>query len=125
MKPSLSLEVTVGPFQLALHQGNGVLLTDQDGQIPPSSDKGFYFFDTRLLSSWSIYANGEPWDLLTGGNISHYACRIFLTDRLFSTPFGVVPARSLGLTIGRWMSGGIHEDLDLANHGMETVRFSL
>ena len=60
----MALEIAVGPSQLALHQGQSVLITDRDGQIPWPSDKGLYFFDTRLISSWSIYANGENWDLL-------------------------------------------------------------
>ena len=77
----MALEIAVGPSQLALHQGQSVLITDRDGQIPWPSDKGLYFFDTRLISSWSIYANGENWDLLNAGNITHYAARIFLTNR--------------------------------------------
>jgi glycogen debranching enzyme-like protein len=44
------------------------MITDRDGQIPWPSDKGLYFFDTRLISSWSIYANGENWELLNAGN---------------------------------------------------------
>ena len=51
----MALEIAVGPSQLALHQGQSVLITDRDGQIPWPSDKGLYFFDTRLISSWSIY----------------------------------------------------------------------
>ena len=81
----MALEIAVGPSQLALHQGQSVLITNRDGQIPWSSDKGLYFFDTRLISSWNIYANGENWDLLNAGNIAHYATRIFLTNRAILT----------------------------------------
>jgi glycogen debranching enzyme len=121
----MALEITVGPLQLALHQGNSVLVSNQDGQIFWPSDKGLYFFDTRLISSWSIYANGEVWDLLNAGNISHYACRIFLVNRAFSTEDGNVSSRTLGLALGRSISGGVHEDLDLVNHGIKAVRFNL
>jgi len=121
----MAFEITVGSPQLALHQGNSVLLTDQDGQIPWPSDKGLYFFDTRLVSSWKIYANGEPWELLNSGIISHYAVRIFLTNRAIATENGTIAHRTLGLVIGRSISGGIHEDLDLVNHGMKPVRFNL
>src|SRR5216684_4383295 len=91
----MALEIAVGPSQLALHQGNSVLITNRDGQISWPSDKGLYFFDTRLISSWSIYADGE------------------------------VPPRTLGLVLSRSISGGVHEDLDLVNHGMKPVRFNL
>jgi N-terminal domain of (some) glycogen debranching enzymes len=118
-------EIAVGPSQLALHQGQSVLITDRDGQIPWPSDKGLYFFDTRLISSWSIYANGVNWDLLNAGNITHYAARIFLTNRAILTEDGDIPPRTLGLVISRSIGGGVHEDLDLVNHGMKPVRFNL
>ena len=54
----MTLEITVGPPKLAINQGHSVLITDPDGQIPWPSDKGLYSFDTRLISSWKIYANG-------------------------------------------------------------------
>jgi N-terminal domain of (some) glycogen debranching enzymes len=66
----MPVEIAVGPLQLAIYQGHGVLITNQDGQIPWPSDKGLYFFDTRLISSWRIYANGEPWDLLNAGGLA-------------------------------------------------------
>ena len=68
----MALEIAIGPLQLALVQGNSVLLTERDGQIQWPSDKGLYFFDTRVISSWSIYANGESWDLLNAGNVTNY-----------------------------------------------------
>jgi glycogen debranching enzyme len=121
----MALEITVGPSQLALHQGNSVLITNRDGQIPWPSDKGLYFFDTRLISSWRIYANGEAWDLLSEGNITHYASRIVLTNRTIATEGGDIPARTLGLVLCRSIDGGVHEDLDIVNHGMQPVRFNL
>jgi hypothetical protein len=87
--------------------------------------KGVYFFDTRLINSWSIWANGVPWDLLNSGNITHYASRIFLTNGAIPTEDGEIPRRSIALSIGRSLGGGMHKDLDLANHGSKTVRFNL
>ena len=121
----MDLEITVGPSHLALHQGNSVLITKRDGQISWPTDKGLYFFDTRLISSWSVYANGETWDFLNAGNITHYASRTFLTNRAIATEGGEIPPRTLGLVLGRSISGGLHEDLDLVNHGMKPVRFNL
>ena len=36
-----------------------------------------------------------------------------------------MPARSLGFVIGRRLGGGMHEDLDITNHGRKHVRFNL
>src|SRR5436190_7227465 len=121
----MALEITVGPPQLAINEGNVVLVTDPDGQIVFPSEKGVYFFDTRLINSWSISANGVPWDLLNSGNIKHYASRIFLINCAVSTEDGEIPRHSIGLSIGRSLGGGMHEDLDLTNHGPKTVRFNL
>lgn len=55
----MALEVTVGPPRLAISQGYGVLITDPDGQIPWPTDKGFYDSDTRIISSWQIFADGS------------------------------------------------------------------
>ena len=121
----MPLEIKVGPPQIAIHQGQTVLITGEDGQIVFPTDKGLYFLDTRLVSAWSIYANGAPWSLLNGGPIAYYASRIFLTNGDFLSQDGKVPARSLSLVISREIDGGMHEDLNVTNWGVSPVRFSL
>ena len=121
----MPFRVQVGPPQISIHQGQTVLISEESGQINWPSEKGLYFFDTRVVSSWTIYANGEPWELLNGGAVSYYSSRIFLTNRSLRTEDGTIPQRTLGLTISRWISGGMHEDLDITNDSMRTVRFQL
>src|SRR4051812_50008078 len=77
----MSLEIRVGPPQLAIHQGHAVLLTDPDGQIKGRTQKGLFFYDTRVISNWTVYADGEPWDLLNGGTATSFNARIFLANR--------------------------------------------
>ena len=121
----MPFKVQVGPPQIAIHQGQTVLVTDPDGQMNQPSDKGLYFFDTRVIGNWNIYANGEQWELLNGGPTMYCAARIFLTNRAFLTEDGPVPPRTLGLVIGRAIGGGLHEDLDLTNYDAKPVRFQL
>jgi glycogen debranching enzyme len=121
----MTFKVQVGPAQIAIHQGQTVLLTDPGGQVNWPSDRGLYFRDTRVVSTWAIYANGEPWDLLNGGAISHHAARIFLTNRAFLSERGSIAARTLGLMIGRHIDGGVHEDIDITNNSLIPVRFNL
>jgi glycogen debranching enzyme len=121
----MPVEVQVGPPQIAIHQGQTVLISEEDGQIGWPTDKGLYFLDTRLISAWSIYADGEPWILLNGGAIAYYASRIFLTNGDFLSRDGLVPARSLSLIVSREIDGGMHEDLDVTNYGRSPTRFSL
>src|SRR5215468_8220086 len=122
---SLSFKVQVGPPQMTAHQGQTVLVTEPDGRINWPSDKGLYFLDTRIISNWAIYANGEPWELLNGGPINYNAARIFLTNQAILAEDGLIPPRTLGLTISRSISGGMHEDLEITNNSMKPVRFQL
>jgi hypothetical protein len=48
----MAFKVQVGPAQIAIHQGQTVLVT-------------------RVISAWAIYANGTPWDLLNGGAVAY------------------------------------------------------
>jgi glycogen debranching enzyme len=121
----MTVKVQVGPPQIAIHQGQTVLISKEDGQINWPSEKGLYFLDTRVISSWAIYANGEAWELLNGGAISYYASRIFLTNHSLPTEDGTIPPRMLGLTVSRSIRGGVHEDIDVTNNGMIPVRFQL
>jgi hypothetical protein len=68
-----AFRVQVGPPQISIHQGQTVLITEEHGQINSPSEKGLYFFDTRVVSDWTIYANGVPWEPLSGGAISHWS----------------------------------------------------
>ena len=121
----MPFKVQVGPPQIAIHQAMTVLVTEPDGQINWPSDKGLYFFDTRLISAWSVYANGTPWDLLNGGAMNFDAARIFLTNQAFLTEDGPIAAKTLAFEIARVMGQGLHEDLDLTNHSQKPVRFNL
>jgi glycogen debranching enzyme len=121
----MPFKVEVGPPQIAIHQAQTVLVTNPDGQVDWPSDKGLYFFDTRVISAWAVYANGASWDLLNGGAVTYDTARIFLTNSSFLTEDGTVPARSLGFVVGRRLAGGMHEDLDITNHGAKRVHFNL
>jgi glycogen debranching enzyme len=121
----MPFKVQVGPQQVSIHQGQTVLVSEADGQIKWPSEKGLYFRDTRVVSSWTIYANGEPWELLNGGAITHYASRTYLTNRRIPTTDGIIGPRTLGLVISRLISDGVHEDIEITNNGMRRATFQL
>ncbi len=121
----MAFKVEVGPPQISIHYGQTVLITDLDGQVRWPSERGLFFFDTRVVSSWMIYANGEPFDLLSGGATTYYTSTVQLTNRTIPTEDGAIPPRTLGLSVSRSVAGGMHEDLDISNNGMKPVRFQL
>jgi glycogen debranching enzyme len=121
----MAFKVQVGPPQIAIHQAMTVLVTESDGRITWPSDKGLYFFDTRLISAWSVYANGTQWDLLNGGALTFDSSRIFLTNKSFLTEDGPIVQQTLAFGLARVIDQGMHEDLDITNHGMKPIRFNL
>lgn len=121
----MPLQITVGPPQLRVHAGQTVWSSEPDGAIARDSTKGLLFRDTRLLSTWELYANGAPWTLLNSGEVAHYAARAFLTNTAITQREGTIPPGTLGLVLSRWIDGGVHEDLDITNHTMAPVVFTL
>ena len=121
----MSFEIKVGPPQLAIHHGQTVLVCEPNGEIAPPTDKGLYFYDTRLISSWRIYANGTPWDLLNSGAITYFAHRVYLANQEIVTESGEIPPHTLGLVLSRSIGDGLHEDVAVTNHGRKPVRFNL
>ena len=121
----MALEITVGPPLLTINKDHTVLASEPDGQIFPETDKGLYFFDTRLISAYRIFANGVPFDLLNAAPVFYYLSRTFLINAAFETEGGPVPERTVGLELNRIVDGGLHEDLRLTNYGPGAIRFNL
>jgi glycogen debranching enzyme len=121
----MSFKVQVGPPQIAIHQAMTVLVSEPDGQIKWPTDKGLYFFDTRVVSAWSVYANGAEWQLLSGGAIAHDTARMYLTNTGFLTEDGPITAHTLAFALTRQIDGGLREDYEITNHSQKPVRFNL
>lgn len=121
----MSIEITVGAPHLTIHHGHAVLVSEPDGGIVPPGQKGLFFRDTRLMSSWRVTAEGKPWTLLNAANEAYDVARLVLTNPKLTTACGELGQHTLGLTISRTIGDGLHDDLDLANYGMDEARFTL
>ena len=88
----MAFKVQVGPPQIAIHQGQTVLVTDPDGTITWPSEKGLYFLDTRIISNWAIYGTVRP--------------RAFAVLRLMTSSYlvGACTGRSAGFSPFRMRS---------------------
>jgi glycogen debranching enzyme len=118
-------EISVGPPVLTVNQGSTFMVTDLDGSIEADSEMGLFAEDTRFVSHWRVSANGMPWQRVTSSAIAYNACRVYLTNPAFPTEAGDVPEASLVLTITRVVGEGVHEHLDLTNHGSGPVHLNL
>lgn len=63
--------------------------------------------------------------MLSGGATGHDRSSIRSTNRKLATASKPVLARTRGLVLTRAIGGGLHEDIDTANHGSAPVRFSV
>src|SRR5258706_14237183 len=117
----MSFKVQVGPAQIAIHQGQTVLLTEADGRVHWPSNRGLYFRDTRVISAWAIYANGELWELLNGGAVAYNVARIFQTNRAFLIQDRPIAARTLALVIGRRVDAGPDGDSELTKNSQNPL----
>ena len=58
----MPIKISVGLPVLTINHGSTFMVTDLNGGIQPDSEQGVFAADTRLVSHWAIYANGESWD---------------------------------------------------------------
>ena len=121
----MPVEISVGPPALTINQGRTFMVTDLGGEIAADTEHGVYADDTRFVSYYAIFANGQPWARLTSAATTYFAARIYLSNQPFATEEREVPGGTLALVISRTVSGGIHEDLDVTNYGPMPVRFNL
>src|ERR687887_1779263 len=129
----MPVAIEVGPPILTINHGRTFMVPDLDGQILGShegeptaaSELGVFASDTRFVSHYAITANGRPWTRLSSSTTTHFAERIYLTNPPLPLLDGEIPGGTLQLNITRAVGGGIHEDLDLTNHGLTPVSFQL
>jgi glycogen debranching enzyme len=119
------MRVTVGPPILMINHGSTFMATDLSGQIKPNGHTGIFSDDTRFLSHYACYVDGKSWVRLTSSTTQYYAARVYLTNPPFTSKKGKVAQGDLSLIISRTVEKGIHEDLDITNHGLAAVSFNL
>jgi glycogen debranching enzyme len=121
----MPIDITVGTPLLTINQGTTFMVTDLDGQIAADSELGVFADDTRFVSFYAISADGHAWRRLTSAATTHYASRAYLISDAFETEAGAIPTGTVGLVVSRTVHDGIHEDLDITNYGLTTVKFNL
>ncbi|WP_029214566.1 glycogen debranching N-terminal domain-containing protein [Kallotenue papyrolyticum] len=119
------MQIRVGPPVLVINHGSTFMVSELNSRIDRDALLGIFADDTRYLSYYATYANGEPWILLSSSATAYYASRIYLTNPEVPTEEGIIPRGTLSFVISRTVHDSIHEDLDVTNHGTHPVRFNL
>ena len=120
------MRISVGPPILTINHSSTFMVTDLAGQIQPEGHLGIFSDDTRFLSYYACYLDGHPWTRVTSTTTTYYAAQIYLTNPTFVSRNGsTIKAGTIALVMNRVVEEGIHEELQLTNHGLETVSFNL
>lgn len=113
--------VTLGPAgAVSIVDGSSFVISDPGGDIVPGGVHGLFQTDTRYLSAMELLVFGEKPQSLAGRVIDPYSAHFVL--RL---PWSGEWESPLVLVRSRFVGDGLHEDLDLTNHGLEPVELSL
>src|SRR6266542_1045971 len=106
----MGIEVTVGPPLITINRGDHLVLSEPDSCITAYTDQGIYSRDTRYVSNYEIFADGERWILQNSGALAYYASRAYLTNPKITTEYNEIEPATLTLILDRAVSEGIHED---------------
>ncbi len=121
----MPIEIKVGPPVITISQGRTFMVSDLAGNIDPQTFQGVYMNDTRFISFYGLYINGVGLDLINSSQLTFDASRFHLTNPLIELEDGTLEAQTLHMVVNRVVSGGIHEDLDIANYTGKQVSFLL
>ncbi len=109
--------VGMGPGgTLSVVEGATFLISDLRGDVLPGGAHGLFHRDTRFLSRLELTVAGRKPEILAARTVDPYSARFVL--RL---PWDG-PGESPLVTIrNRFVGNGLHEDVEIANHGLEPV----
>jgi glycogen debranching enzyme len=121
----VTFPVQVGPSSITINRDDRFLVCQPDGRILGGPDDGFFTRDTRFISSWDLWINGKRPMLLNSAPIQFFSARFEYTNESFLDDRGRVDRQTLGIRVDRTVSGGVHEDLDIANYGRRPIRLTI
>jgi glycogen debranching enzyme len=116
-------DVKVGPLIITINQGSTFMVTTPDGEIMPDAELGLFVRDTRLISSYRLFIQGQSWTLATSAAVSYYGARYVFVSPSVRAVQGSISERQLELKLERTVCGGVHEDFDISNYSTREASF--
>jgi glycogen debranching enzyme len=108
-----------------MNRDDRFVVCQPDGRIERQAEEGFFARDTRFVSGYELFINGQRPLLLNASPVQFYSARFEYTNPELLDRAGLVPRQSLALRIDRTVSGGVHEDYDIINYGRRAVRLTI
>jgi hypothetical protein len=120
----MTFPVQVGPSTITINRDDRVLVSQPDGRILGDSD-GFFTRDTRFISGYDLFINGQRPILLGSTPVAFFSSRHEFTNDTLVDAVGLIPRQSIGLRLDRTVADGVHEDYDLVNYTPRPVRLTI
>jgi glycogen debranching enzyme len=121
----VTLPIQVGPSTITMNRDDRFVVCQPDGRIERQAEEGFFARDTRFVSGYELFVNGQRPLLLNASPVQFYSSRFEYTNPELLDRDGVVARQSIALRLDRTVSGGVHEDYDVINYGRRTVRLTI
>jgi glycogen debranching enzyme len=121
----VTLPIQVGPSTITMNRDDRFVVCQPDGRIERQAEEGFFARDTRFVSGYDLFFNGERPLLLNSSPVQFYSSRFEYTNPELLDRDGIVPRHSLAIRLDRSVSGGVHEDYDIVNYGRRPVRLTI
>jgi glycogen debranching enzyme len=127
------LLLRVYPDHLFASRGRSLLITDRGGAIAGGL-QGLYEHDLRLLSRYRLLVHGRPPRLDASSAVDPYSTLAYYICPPTSDDDGAVDAlglsvqeqdRQVVIRVSRFVGQGLHEDLEVTNHGLGDARLEL
>jgi len=103
--------------------GSTFVVSDRRGDIDAGPDQphGLFYRDTRFLSRWILTLEGRTLEVLSTDDVDYFSAQFFLyppSGTIYKNPdLSVIRQRTVG--------DGVHEDLVVLNHSVESVQVRL
>src|SRR5438477_1481878 len=111
-----------------------VLATDLHGTINSNPEDGLFVYQTRLLSHYRYFVNGEQPRPLALSNVhqntwmGYYIVAPPGVDPNARPDFGpghLIGAETIEFRVSRFVGDGMHEDIDIVNFAWRAVKFQV
>jgi glycogen debranching enzyme len=113
-------------------QNRTVLATRRDGFINAEPEHGFFAHNTRLLSRYEYLLDGRPPSPTGLSNVEQHSWLGYYVapapaaeDSGTLGPGGVTAQHAIELRLARFVSDGLHEDVDVTNFTQRAARLTL
>ncbi|MHB1416949.1 MAG: amylo-alpha-1,6-glucosidase [Chloroflexota bacterium] len=74
------VQITVGPPVLTINRSSTFAVSDYRGEIDPDRPQGIFAADTRFVSTYRLFIDGERWQQVTAAAVDYHTARVYLVN---------------------------------------------